>query len=61
MEKIDCKSLSNSELKLHIETLRHSFEAKKNELMRICTEMGNIEKQYNAAQHELEIRKNIYL
>lgn len=61
MEKKDCKNLSNAELKLYIETLKHSFESKKIEITKICEEMGKIEKEYLTAIHELDIRKNIYL
>ena len=32
MEKKDCTNMSNSELKIYIETLRNSFEKKKNSL-----------------------------
>jgi hypothetical protein len=61
MEKKDCTNMSNSELKIYIETLRNSFEGKKSSLKKICEEMGGIEKEYLSAMHELEIRKNIYL
>lgn len=61
MEKIKYNELSNTEIKLRIEVLENSFENKKNELIKICEEMSNIEKEYLEAKHELEIRKNIYL
>jgi hypothetical protein len=61
MEKIKYNELSNTEIKLRIEVLENSFENKKNELIKICEEMNNIEKEYLEAKHELEIRKNIYL
>ena len=38
-----------------------ALKCKKNELIKICEEMNNIEKEYLEAKHELEIRKNIYL
>ena len=60
MEKKDYSALSNSELKIHIETLRNLFESKKRELKEICEEMGKIENEYIKATHEIEIRKNIY-
>ena len=59
MEKRNYKEMSNSELKLQIESLRNIFESKKNMLKNICEEMGEVEKEYLAAAHELEIRKNI--
>ena len=61
MKKIKYNELSNPEIKLRIEVLENSFESKKNELIKICEEMNNIEKEYLEAKHELEIRKNIYL
>lgn len=61
MKKIKYNELSNTEIKLRIEVLENSFENKKNELIKICEEMNNIEKEYLEAKHELEIRKNIYL
>ena len=61
MKKIKYNELSNTEIKLRIEVLENSFESKKNELIKICEEMNNIEKEYLEAKLELEIRKNIYL
>ena len=60
MEKINCSNMSNSELKLQAETLKNLFENKKNVIVKLCEEMGNIEKQYLSVIHELESRKNIY-
>ena len=59
MEKRNYKEMSNSELKLQIESLRNIFESKKNMLRNICEEMGEVEKEYLDATHELKIRKNI--
>ena len=61
MEKRNYKEMSNSELKLQIESLRNIFESKKNMLKNICEEMGEVEKEYLNATHELKIRKNILL
>lgn len=61
MEKKDCTNMSNSELKIYIETLRNEFESKKAELAKICEIMGDIENEYLSATHELEIRRNILL
>ena len=61
MEKRNYKEMSNSELKLQIESLRNIFESKKNMLKDICEEMGEVEKEYLNATHELKIRKNILL
>ena len=59
MKKRNYKETSNSELKLQIESLRNIFESKKNMLKNICEEMGEVEKEYLDATHELKIRKNI--
>lgn len=59
MKKRNYKEMSNSELKLQIESLRNIFESKKNMLKNICEEMGEVEKEYLDATHELKIRKNI--
>ena len=59
MDKRNYKEMSNSELKLQIESLRNIFESKKNMLKNICEEMGEVEKEYLDATHELKIRKNI--
>ena len=61
MKKRNYKEMSNSELKLQIESLRNIFESKKNMLRNICEEMGEVEKEYLNATHELKIRKNILL
>ena len=59
MEKRNYKEMSNSELKLQIESLRNIFESKKNMLKNICEEMGEVEKEYLNATNELKIRKKI--
>ena len=61
MEKIKYNELSNSEIKLRLETLENEFESKKKDLVKLCEEMDKIEKEYLEAKQELEIRKNIYL
>lgn len=60
MKKVKCSEMSNSELKLYIESLKNIFESKKIELKRICEEMGDVEKEYLSANRELEIRRNIF-
>lgn len=61
MENIKYNELSNTELRLRMETLTHDFENKKAELIKLCEEMDRVEKDYLRAKHELEIRKNIYM
>jgi len=53
--------MSNTELKLCIETLNQEFEKKKADLIVLCENMDRIEKEYIKAKHELEIRKNLYI
>lgn len=53
--------MSNTELKLCLETLTQEFESKKTELISICESMDKIEKKYIKAKQELEIRKNLYI
>jgi hypothetical protein len=60
MEKIKYSEMSNTELKLHIESLSNIFESKKIALMNICDEMKEVERQYLSAKNELNIRKNLY-
>lgn len=59
--KLIYKEMSNTEIKLHIEKLKNLFESKKNNLISLCEEMDNIEKEYLKAQHEMELRKNLYI
>jgi hypothetical protein len=59
MEKYS--EMSNTELKIHLETLHQEFESKKNNLIQICEEMSSIEKKYINVKNELEIRKNLFI
>lgn len=61
MGKKDYSSLSNSELKLHIESLTNLFESKKNKIIKLCEELEDIEKEYLKATNEVKIRRDIYL
>lgn len=61
MEIKNCKEMSNAEIKIYLKTLDEEFESKKNLVIKICSEMDEIEKQYNAAEQELNLRKNIYI
>lgn len=61
MEKKDASSMSNSEIKLYLETLNNEFEAKKAKLVELCKEIEDIQFEYTNAEIELKIRKNIYL
>lgn len=61
MKNENYNEMSNSELKLLIESLNNEYENKKAKLKIICEEMSNIEKKYVDVTHELKIRKNIYL
>lgn len=59
MEKYN--EMSNTELKIHLETLYQEFESKKNNLIQLCEEMSSIEKKYINVKNELEIRKNLFI
>ena len=61
MNKVNYNEMSNSEIKMRIETLKNEFESKKIKLRQICEEMGELEKEYLEANNELSVRKNIYL
>ena len=54
-------NMSNADLKLAIETLTNEFDAKKNQLIKICEEMDEVEKKYLAVKHELDNRKNLFI
>lgn len=59
--KVDYKEMSNIDIKLRIETLKNLFENKKKNLLSLCKEMNDIEKEYLKAQHEIDLRKNLYI
>jgi hypothetical protein len=61
MNKVNYNEMSNSEIRMRIETLKNEFEAKKIKLRELCEEMDKIEKEYLDANNELSVRKNIYL
>lgn len=60
MDRTDYSNMSNSELKLCIETLQNEFDAKKSELIKLCEEIENIQKRYNDANREINGRKNVF-
>lgn len=60
MEKKNTKNMSNAEIKVYLLQLENEFEAKKNNIKKICEELIELEHEYNSAQNELNIRKTIY-
>lgn len=60
MDRTDYNNMSNSELKLCIETLQNEFGAKKSELIKLCEEIEDIQKRYNDANREINGRKNVF-
>jgi len=60
MDRTDYNNMSNSELKLCIETLQNEFDAKKSELIKLCEEIEDIQKRYNDANREINGRKNVF-
>lgn len=57
---MEYKDMSNAELKLAMDKLTNNFEHKKNELVELCKEMENLEREFLTAKKELELRKNIF-
>lgn len=60
MEKKNTKNMSNTEIKVYLLQLENEFEAKKNNIKKICEELIELEHEYNSAKNELNIRKTIY-
>lgn len=60
MDNLKITEMSNSELKLYMETLINDFNSKKNKIVNLCKDMENIEKKYLSVKHELNMRKNFF-
>ena len=60
MDRTDYSNMSNTELKLCIETLQNEFDTKKSELIKICGEIEEIQRKYNDANREINSRKNVF-
>lgn len=60
MDRTDYNNMSNTELKLCIETISNEFEAKKSELVKLCEELMEIQNRYNDADREINSRKNVF-
>jgi hypothetical protein len=60
MEAKDCSELTNSELKLYIQSLENEFSAIKAKIKLLCEDMEKIESQYELAQNEINLRKTIF-
>lgn len=60
MDRTDYNNMSNTELKLCIETLQNEFDVKKNEIVKLCSELENIQRKYNEINAEINLRKNIF-
>ena len=60
MDRTDYNNMTNSELKLAIETLQNEFDAKKSEMLKLCKEIEDIQKKYNAINGEISLRKNMF-
>lgn len=60
METKDCSELTNSELKLYIQSLENEFSAIKAKIKLLCEDMEKIESQYELAQNEINLRKTIF-
>jgi uncharacterized coiled-coil DUF342 family protein len=60
MDRTDYSNMTNSELKLAIETLQNEFDAKKSTMLKLCEEIEEIQKKYNAINGEINLRKNMF-
>jgi hypothetical protein len=56
----DYSKMSNTELKLKMETVANEFEAKKLEIIEKCKELEEIQSRYSAINNELSLRKNLF-
>ena len=61
MLKENFQELSNSEIKLALETIKNRYEAKKSEIVALCRELEELEKDYKRGEQELNNRKNILI
>lgn len=60
MDRTEYNNMTNSELKLAIETLQNEFDVKKNAMLKLCEEIEEIQKKYNAINGEINLRKNMF-
>lgn len=60
MDRTDYNNMSNTELRICIETLQNEFDAKKNEIIKLCSELEDIQRKYNEINTEINLRKNIF-
>lgn len=60
MERKDYSSMSNSELKLLLETINNEFEAKKSSILRLCEELESLKLKYDNINNEINSRKNLF-
>lgn len=62
MEEIkDYTKMSNSEIKLHLESINMEFEAKKAKAIKLFEEMKQLQNEYAKVENEIKIRREIYL
>jgi hypothetical protein len=58
MNEQELKNLTNTELKLHVETLKNEYETVKHEIMERFSKLDDMDKEYNMALCELNNRRN---
>lgn len=58
MNEQELKNLSNTELKLYVETLKNEYATIKHEIMERFGKLDDMDKEYNMAQCELNNRRN---
>lgn len=60
MDRTDYNNMTNTELKLCLETLENEFNAKKNEIEKLCDDLKEIQKKVRKVDNEISLRKNIF-
>lgn len=60
MDRTDYNNMTNTELILALETLQNEFDAKKSAMLKLCEEIEEIQKKYNAINGEISLRKNMF-
>lgn len=60
METNEYNNMSNSELKICLETFENEFEAKKNQILNIANELEKLKIKYDKIVNEINSRKKVF-
>ena len=60
MEIKNCSEMTNSEIKEYLLNINNEFEATKTEMKKLCDKIAELEHAYEAAQAEINLRRNIF-